>query len=127
MPFNDIEETDADQLYPYIIERLNERQLAYVHVGDFTGEGWHAKLRPIYRGIYFAGGGFTRESGEALLEQGGADGIVYGTKLLANPDLPARFRSDSALNEPDQGTFYSAGERGYTDYPALEGTGSATN
>lgn len=120
MRFNDIEESDAEVMYPYIIERLNGRGLAYVHVGDFTKEGWHAKLRPIYRGVYFAGGGFTRETGEALLAQGGADAIVYGTKFLANPDLPERFRRDVPLNEPDQSTFYVPGEHGYTDYPTLE-------
>jgi N-ethylmaleimide reductase len=73
MPFNDIEESDADLLYPYILEQLNNRKLAYVHVGNFTHEGWHARLRSIYKGIFFAGAGFTKESGEALLEQGGAD------------------------------------------------------
>jgi len=53
------------------------------------------------------------------LEQGGADAIVYGTKLLANPDLPERFKRDAPLNEPDQSTFYVPGEHGYTDYPTL--------
>jgi N-ethylmaleimide reductase len=124
IPFNDIEETDADVLYPYILERLSDLKLAYVHVGGFTGEGWHAKLRPVYQGVYFAGAGFTKESGAALLEEGGADAIVYGTKLLANPDLPERFRRNAPLNEPDQSTFYVPGERGYTDYPTLEGTPS---
>jgi N-ethylmaleimide reductase len=116
--FNDIEEADADVMYPYILERLNDRNLAYVHVADYTGEA-HAKLRPVYRGVYFAGAGFTKESGEALLQQGGADAIVYGTKLLANPDLPERFRLNAPLNEPDQSTFYMPGEVGYTDYPTL--------
>lgn len=120
MPFNDIEESDADVLYPYILEQLNNRELAYVHVGDFTGEGWHPRLRPIYKGLFFAGGGFTKESGEALLEQSGADAIVYGTKLLANPDLPERFKRNAPLNEPDPSTFYIPGEHGYTDYPTLE-------
>lgn len=125
MPFNDIEETDADVMYPYILEQLNSRELAYVHVGDFTGEGWHAKLRPVYQGVYFAGAGFTKESGEALLKKGGADGIVYGTKLLANPDLPERFRRNAPLNEPDTSTFYVPGEGGYTDYPTLASTKQA--
>jgi N-ethylmaleimide reductase len=120
IPFNDIEETDADVVYPYIVEQLNERKMAYVHVGDSTGEGWHTKLRPIYQGLYFAGAGFTKESGEALLDEGHADAIVYGTKLLANPDLPERFRRNAPLNAPDQSTFYVPGEHGYTDYPALE-------
>ncbi|PYS75005.1 MAG: alkene reductase [Acidobacteria bacterium] len=118
IPFNDIEEADADVMYPYILGRLNKRNIAYVHVADYSGES-HAKLRPVYQGVYFAGAGFTKESGEAVLEQGGADAIVYGTKLLANPDLPERFRRNARLNQPDQSTFYVPGEHGYTDYPAL--------
>jgi N-ethylmaleimide reductase len=119
MRFNDLEELDADQLYPYILERLNDRHLAYMHVGDFTGEGWHAKLRPIYQGVYLAGASLTKESGEELLARDLADAIVYGVKFLSNPDLPERFRRNAPLNEPDQSTFYTPGERGYTDYPAL--------
>jgi N-ethylmaleimide reductase len=115
--FNDIEERDADEVYPYILERLNEKPLAYVHVADGTGTGWHAKLRPLYKGLYFANAGFTRENGARLLEQNGADAIVYGTKYLANPDLVERFKHDASLNEPDRATFYSPGEKGYTDYP----------
>ena len=119
MAFNDIEETDAEELYTYILERLNEKGLAYVHVGDFTGEGWHAKLRPVNKGVYFAGAGQTKESGEELLKSDLADAVVYGTKFIANPDLPERFRRGVPLSEPDQTTFYTPGERGYTDYPTL--------
>ena len=125
IPFNDVEEADADVLYPYILERLNDRNIAYVHVADNTGKV-HAKLRPVYRGVYFAGAGFAKESGEALVEQGGADAIVFGTKLLANPDLPERFRRDAPLNEPDQSTFYVPGEHGYTDYPTLAAAETST-
>ena len=123
--FNDIEEMDADTMYPYILEQLNNRKLAYVHVSDSTGEGWHAKLRPIFQGTYFAGAGFTKDSGEALLTEGHADAIVYGTKILANPDLPERFRRSAPLNQPDSATFYAPGEQGYIDYPTLEETATA--
>ncbi|HKG15071.1 MAG TPA: alkene reductase [Pyrinomonadaceae bacterium] len=126
MPFNDIEETDAEELYTYVLEKLNERGLAYVHVGDFTGEGWHAKLRPVYRGVYFAGAGLTKEAGEELLARGLADAVVFGTKFISNPDLPERFRRSAPLNEPNQATFYTPGERGYTDYPVLERTTQVT-
>jgi N-ethylmaleimide reductase len=118
--FNDVEEDDADQVYPYILQRLSERPLAYVHVTDGPRDGWHAKLRPHYKGLYFAGGSFTPETGAELLEQGGADAIVFGTKFLANPDLPERLRRGAGLNEPDRSTFYTPGERGYTDYSTLE-------
>ncbi len=117
--FNDLEERDADEVYPYIVERLGDKNLAYVHVTDVASAGWHAKLRPRYNGVYLANGGFTFESGTALLAQGGADAIVFGTKFLANPDLPERFRRGAPLNNPDRSTFYSPGERGYTDYQTI--------
>ena len=120
LAFNDLEERDADEVYPYIVERLGDRKLAYVHVTDVAGAGWHTKLRPRYNGVYFANGGFTFESGNELVAQGGADAIAFGTKFLANPDLPERFRRGAPLNNPDRSTYYSPGERGYTDYPTLD-------
>ena len=120
MPFNDIQEPDADEMYPYIIAQLNSRGLAYVHVGDHANAGWHEKLRPLYNGVYFAGANFTQERGGEYLTNNKADAIVYGAKFLANPDLPERFRQNAPLNEPDFSTFYAPGTKGYTDYPALE-------
>jgi N-ethylmaleimide reductase len=120
--FNDIEERDAGEVYPYIFERLSAKHLAYVHVADGTGNGWHAKLRPHYDGLYFANAGFTYESGTELLAQNGADAIAFATKFIANPDLPERFRRGAPLNQPDRSTYYSAGEKGYTDYAALQTT-----
>jgi len=125
MPFNDIEERDAEEVYSYVVKELNGRGLAYVHVGDFTGEGWHERLRPVYEGVYFAGAGLTKESGEELLKSGLADAVVYGSKFISNPDLPERFRRGAPLNDPDQTTFYTPGERGYTDYPSLGQTTQA--
>jgi N-ethylmaleimide reductase len=119
MPFNDISEPDADDMYPFIMEQLSGRGLAYVHVGDHANAGWHEKLRPLYEGIYFAGANFDKARGEDYLEAGKADAIVYGAKYLANPDLPERFAQEAELNEPDVSTFYAGGERGYVDYPAL--------
>ena len=117
--FNDIEERDADKLYPYIFERLSDKHLAYVHVTDRSDADWHSRLRPHYSGLYFASGGFTLESGTELLARDGADAIVYSTPFLANPDLPERFRRGADLNEPDRSTFYTPGESGYTDYPTM--------
>ncbi len=119
MPFNDIQEPDADEVYAYIMEKLNEKDIAYVHAADGAGAGWHEKLRPLYNGLYFAGASFTLESGEKYLAEDKADAIVYGVKFLANPDLPERFAARAVLNEPDSATFYMPGEKGYTDYPTL--------
>ncbi len=77
-------------------------------------------MRPLFKGLYFANGGFTEISGEKLLAENGADAIVYGKLFLANPDLPKRFKSDADLNDWDASTFYTPDEKGYTDYPTLE-------
>lgn len=119
--FNDIKETDADELYDYVIAELNKRGLAYLHIGTFDqNKNWHPVLRPLYDGVYFAGVGFDKDSGEKLLKENGADAIVYGKLFLANPDLPKRFKLDAELNDWDESTFYTPGEKGYTDYPTLE-------
>ena len=119
--FGDIKESDQAELYDYVVKKLNGLDLAYLHIGTFDDDkNWHPILRPIYEGIYFAGVGFDEESGEKLLEENGADAIVYGKLFLANPDLPKRFKLDAELNKPDESTFYTPGEKGYTDYPTLE-------
>ena len=124
VPFNDMRDENAKEFYPYIIEELNDRNLAYLHIGfeetPSTDLNWHRFLRPLYKGVYFANGGFTKLSGEKLVVDGVADAIVYGKLFLANPDLLKRFKLDAELNEWDQSTFYSPGEKGYTDYPTLE-------
>lgn len=118
--FNDMKETDSAELYDYAVKELNKRNLAYLHIGTFDpNKNWHPVVRPIYDGVYFAGVGFDRDSGAKLLAENGADAIVYGTKFLANPDLPERFAGNAELNVPDESTFYTPGEKGYTDYPTL--------
>ncbi len=124
--FNDIKEDDAEELYKYIVGKLNDHELAYLHIGTFDQvRDWHPVLRPLYNGIYFAGVGFDKERAERVLAEGGADAIVFGKLFLANPDLPERFRQDAPLNVPDESTFYTPGEKGYTDYPFLDRGASA--
>lgn len=124
--FNDIKENDAEELYDYVIAELNKRKLAYLHIGTFDqNRDWHPIIRPKYDGIYLAGVGFDKERGERTLAEGGADAIVYGKLFLANPDLPERFRRNAPLNEWDESTFYTPGEKGYTDYPTLEQAAAA--
>ena len=124
--FNNIKEADAEEIYDYVITELNKRKLAYLHIGTFDqNRDWHPVLRPKYDGIYLAGVGFDKERGERTLAEGGADAIVYGKLFLANPDLPERFRRDAPLNEWDESTFYTPGEKGYTDYPTLEQAAAA--
>lgn len=66
-------------------------------------------------------GGYGRETGEKAIAEDAVDLVAFGVPYLANPDLVERYRRDASLNEPDQDTFYGGDEKGYNDYPFLEG------
>lgn len=114
--------------YDYIVRRLNDYGLAYVHLiepfTDVTGNKDAVQevakhFRKVYSGTIIINRGFTQETAMQVLEGGDADLVSFGALFLANPDLPERFKTGAALTKPDQGTFYTPGEKGYTDYPAL--------
>lgn len=124
MGFNDITDANPQATYTHLVAQLAPFNLAYLHVALFGAKvDYHALLKPTFNGAYLVGGGLEQATAEAALAAGQADATVFGSAFLANPDLPERFRTAAALNAPDKATFYTPGEKGYTDYPAL---GAAT-
>lgn len=120
MRFNDIVDATPVETYSHLVEAISPLGLAYLHVaGSDTAVDYHALLRPLFRGPYLAGGGFTPERAEAMLARGGADAVVFGAAFISNPDLPERLRRRAPLAPADRSTFYTPGARGYIDYPAL--------
>jgi N-ethylmaleimide reductase len=73
----------------------------------------------MFQGSIITAGGYNRDTGEAILQDNHADFVAYGRLFLANPDLPKRFALNASLNQYDRDTFYTSGEKGYTDYPIL--------
>ena len=109
-----------------LTEALSTLGLAYLHVLDHSAMGapgvpadYKAALRAAFKGVFILAGGFDGTSAQAALAAGQADLIAFGRPFLANPDLVERLRRRAELNAPDFGTFYTPGEKGYTDYPAL--------
>ncbi len=43
--------------------------------------------------------------------------IAFGKLFLSNPTLVTKLSQGAALTPPDMATFYTPGEKGYTDYP----------
>ncbi|HEX8533422.1 MAG TPA: alkene reductase, partial [Allosphingosinicella sp.] len=118
--FNDIEEEDAETLYAFVAHRLSRLGLAYLHVLDSQpGFDVPALIRANYPGTLMLNQGYDRERANADIAAGRAELISFGIPFIANPDLPERLRIGAPLNTPDRETFYTGGERGYTDYPAL--------
>jgi N-ethylmaleimide reductase len=120
---------DTIPTHEYIVKRLNDYGLAYVHFSEpFTdvSEVPYAvteiakHFRPIYNGLLIINKGFTKDSGNKVIENGDADMVAFGVPFLANPDLVVRFEKDAPLNTPDQSTFYTFTAKGYNDYPKME-------
>ena len=51
------------------------------------------------------------------LNENKAELIAFGRPFLANPVLVERLKNYIPLNNEDHNTFYTPGEKGYTDYP----------
>jgi len=82
-------------------------------------------LKREFGGPFIANEGFDQQSAQKLLAEGKADAVAFGKLFIANPDLVQRFRDKAPLNPWDTATFYSGGEQGYTDYPAIESQAAA--
>ena len=125
--FNDMPlypQMEAD--YTYFAKQLNERGLLYIHLVDHSSMGAPAipeSIRTMLRSQsnthLLLSGGYDFKRAESDLVAGKADLIVTGKAILANPDLKKRWETGAELNAPDTGTFYTPGEKGYTDYPTL--------
>jgi N-ethylmaleimide reductase len=112
--------------YAALVEKLSNMGLVYLHQLDHSAMGAPAvpaalklQLRRLFKQTYIAAGGFDADSAESLLASGNADLVAFGRPFLCNPDLVARMQAGAALNAPDMSTFYTPGEKGYTDYAVL--------
>jgi N-ethylmaleimide reductase len=111
--------------FDYIIEKLNDYDLAYLHLSEpFTdvsevpyAETEIAKrYRPIYKGTIMINGGFDQEKGNKVIAEGNADLVAFGKLFISNPDLVERFAQNVEVSPWDESTFYSEGKEGYIDY-----------
>lgn len=119
-------------LYEYVIKKLDNYQLAFLHILDWVPPGVskeeqearkiYQTVRPWYKGLIMANGGLTKEKANHLISTGLVDLVSFGNLYIANPDLVQRFKDDLILNEGDPATFITGDEKGYVDYPFASAT-----
>jgi len=122
----DIDE-ETIPLFEYVMEKLNNYNLAYVHLSEPFTDVSEVKyavkdiakhFRPIYKGTLIINSNFDQEKGNKIIDDNLADLVAYGKLFISNPDLPKRFAENLPITKWDSETFYSdSGEKGYTDYP----------
>jgi N-ethylmaleimide reductase len=119
------------ELYEYLIQKINEFNLAYLHLMEPYASleppekyAHYLKVvtpyfRKFYKGALITNVGYDFESGNRVIDDGNADLVAFGKPFISNPDLVERFANKAPLNPWDKDTFYYGGEKGYTDYPFL--------
>lgn len=128
-PVNDLgPDSDPDSTYGYVVERLSEFGLAYMHMIEGVTQGPREVpaafdlqvLRRAFVGPYIANNGYDLALALEARRANRADLISFGRPYIANPDLVERLRTAASLNAPDRATFFGGGAHGYTDYPFME-------
>lgn len=116
---------EIDATYDYLSKELNKLDIAYIHLVDHSAMGAPAVpleikklIRQNFKNILILCGGFDKESAEAAIESGLTDLVAFGRPFINNPDLVERFKNNWSLSQDlNMDLFYSADEKGYTDYP----------
>ncbi|MCF8379420.1 MAG: alkene reductase [Bacteroidales bacterium] len=114
-----------EDTYLYLAKELGKLKLVYIHTVDHSAMGSPVvsisvkdKIRKAFNGTIIASGGLNKEKATTILEENKAELFAFGRPYLSNPDLVYRLKNNIELNEPDYTTFYTPGEKGYTDYPS---------
>lgn len=126
--FNDMYDSNPTEHFTHVCSKLNDFNLAYLHIIDaLESDIRHGAnvvelsvLREAFHGVLVINGGYEQNRANLTIQNKLSDAVSFGTLFLANPDLPERFKAEAKLNLADSSTFYTQGEKGYTDYPRMD-------
>lgn len=119
--YNGMKDSDPVGLTKYVARELNKLNIAYLHMmrSDFfakqSGPVTEA-ARHEFTGVLIGNMGYTPDEANQSILQRKIDAVAFGHHYVSNPRLVERIRDGLPLIEPDQSTYYTPGEKGYTDY-----------
>ena len=122
--FNDMAtELTMENTFEQLAIELDKLGLVYIHLVDHSSMGApevpasiKRKIRAAFRGTLILSGGYDRVRAEADLVAKNGDLVAFGRLFISNPKLVNKLRNGSSLLPADQATFYTPGEKGYSDY-----------
>lgn len=113
----------VDHFYGELSKKLSELNLLYIHVVDHSSMGApqvspevKRLIRQNFKGTYILSGGYDLARAEKDLLENKGDLVAFGRAYIANPDLVEKLEKELPLKSPEPSTFYTPGEKGYTDY-----------
>lgn len=110
---------EVHQTYAYLAAELNKAGIAYIHISANPSipKKTYKAIREVFENTIILCNGLAPENADAVLNEGFADLVGFGRYFIANPDLVGRIEKNAPLSDPDSNTFFTAGEKGYIDYP----------
>ncbi|WHF51831.1 alkene reductase [Chryseobacterium gotjawalense] len=114
----------TEEQYAQLAAGLKAIGIVYIHVVDHSSMGTPAvpqsvkdAVRKEFGGTIILSGGYDAVRAEADLKAGKGELVAFARPFIANPDLVKKFAAGGEPASPDPDTFYTPGEKGYTDYP----------
>jgi N-ethylmaleimide reductase len=122
--FNDMEiDKHIEDTFENLSKELNKLDLLYLHIVDHSSMGTpevkpsiKIKIRNSFKNTLILSGGYDGQKAEIDLSEKKADLVSFGRPFISNPNLVTKIRNGIPLKNPDISTFYTPGEKGYTDY-----------
>lgn len=122
--FNDMGiDATIENTFEKLAIEMNNIGLLYLHIVDHSSMGSpevkpsiKLKIRNAFKNTLILSGGYDGRKAEIDLLEKKADLIAFGRAFIANPNLITKMKTGVPIINPDVSTFYTPGEKGYTDY-----------
>lgn len=123
-----VRDSDPEPLFVHAAEVLSAIGIGHLEVREPPADGTFGKserpplaqvIRKAFDGVLILNSDYDFARAQAHIQNGLADAIAFGRPYIANPDLPTRFAKQLLVADSEMSTWFSQGELGYTDYPAL--------
>jgi N-ethylmaleimide reductase len=119
--FNDVHDEDPDGTYTTLLHAVRPLRLAYLHLIYLPNPRVDslALAREIRAAPLLLNESINFEMAEKYVGDRTAAAVSFARYFIANPDLVHRWRIGAPLAAFESKTLYTAGAKGYIDYPAL--------
>lgn len=118
--FNDTADADSAAAHAALMRQAAKLGIAYLHVMRAVFEpsiDAFALAREHFGQSLILNDGFDAQKAQDALQAEEGQAVSFARHFIANPDLVERMREGVPLAKFDRNTLYTAGDKGYNDYP----------
>jgi N-ethylmaleimide reductase len=123
--YNSMKDSNPQALTQYVCAQLQTLKIGYLHMmrSDFFGiqkGDVMTTARENFNGVIVGNMGYTAAEADDAISKGLINAVAFGNLFISNPDLVERIKNNYPLAPSDSSTYYTPGEKGYTDYPVYK-------